>query len=57
MTQGFEQLLAIAGLTDHLQVSGQTDQLLDPFTHDGVVFGYQNTNHWLRSCATGSNGM
>ena len=45
MAQCFQQLLTIAGLAHHQQVLGQADQLLDPFTHDGVVFRYQYTNH------------
>ncbi|MNP60525.1 hypothetical protein D3C76_1556180 [compost metagenome] len=45
MTQGVEQLLAIARLSYHQQVLGQANQLLDAFTDDGVVFGYQYTDH------------
>jgi hypothetical protein len=28
-----------------LQILGQADQLLDALTDDGVVFGYQYTDH------------
>ena len=45
MAQGFKQLLAIARLAHHQQVFRQADQLLDAFTHDGVIFCYQYTNH------------
>ncbi|MNM49452.1 hypothetical protein D3C81_604580 [compost metagenome] len=45
MAQGFQQLLAIAGLPRYLHVLGQADQLLDAFTDNGVVFGNQYSNH------------
>ena len=45
VTQGFQQLFAVTRLAHHQQVLGQADQLLDAFTDDGVVFGYQYADH------------
>jgi hypothetical protein len=52
MAQGFEQLLTIAGFTHHQQIPGQANELLDALANDGVVFSYQYTNHFSRSCPT-----
>ena len=45
VAQGLQQLLAVAGLTHHLQVLGQADELLDALADDGVVFRHQYSNH------------
>ena len=45
LAQGLQQLLAIARLAGHLKIAGHADQLLDAFTHDGVIFGYHHSNH------------
>lgn len=40
MTQGLEQLLAVAGFAHHLHVLGQADQLFDALADNRVVFGH-----------------